>query len=68
MSTRGSTLRRSTMAERSREADTDVIEKKAGKMREEEEHVRFIVKLKGGLNTTRTWWKNQRGVHRLLWC
>jgi hypothetical protein len=41
------------MARRSRDTDTDVIEKKAGRMREEGEHVKFIVKLKAGLNKTR---------------
>jgi hypothetical protein len=41
------------MAGRSRDADTDVIEKKAGQIREGGEYVRFVLKLEAGLNTTR---------------
>jgi hypothetical protein len=54
VSTRGSTLRRSAMAGRSRDADTDVIDKKTSQIKEEGEHVRFTVKLEAGLDTTRT--------------
>jgi hypothetical protein len=42
------------MAARSKDADTDATEKKAGQIREGGEYVRFIVKLKAGLNTIRT--------------